>query len=158
MRLYIPLLLILLFPGSVFPAPDYSPEVKNEFRKFFGETIPDVILAGKVHLITDDIYESPDQMVIKMKFGVKDVEKVLLLNVRSNGYSREGLFYVSCAKEPVFIAGYNFNGKNNPTELETRLRTSCIAHQIILMMWVKTKNGYYLDTAAFQTTSESPGE
>ena len=158
MRIYISFMLLLLLPVSAYSAPDYSPEVKNEFKKFFGESIPDVILANKVDLITDDIYETPEQMTIKMRLGVQGVEKVLLLNVRSNGYSREGLFYASCAKDPVFLAGYTFNEQERPTEMETILRTSCIDHQVIVMMWVKTKKGYYLDTAAFQTTSESPGE
>jgi len=158
MKLRIPVFLILFFPLGLFSATGYSPGVKFEFKKFFGEPIPEVILAAEVDLITDLLYETPEQMNIKMKFGVKNVQKVLLLNVQSNGYSREGLYYESCANDPVFISGYSFDKNKSPTELETRLRTSCVDHQVIMMMWVKTEKGYYLDTAAFQTTSESPGE
>jgi len=158
MRISLIILLTLGLTHGAVAAPDYSAEVKSEFRKYFGEAIPEVIQAGKIDLITEKLYETPAQMPVKMRFHVDGVEKVLLLNVRSNGYSREGLYYESCAREPAFLAAYTMNKKNSPKELEARIRTSCIDHQVILMLWVKTTSGYYLDTAAFQTTSESPGE
>ena len=158
MRIPVFLILLLLFSAITYATPDYSPAVKHEFSKFFGEPMPDTFQEDKVELITSKIYETPEQMTIKMRFQVESIEKILLLNVQSNGYSRDGLFYEACSKEPVYIAGYTPDNINNLSELETNIRTSCVAHQVILMLWVKTAKGYYLDTAAFQTTSESPGE
>jgi len=157
MRLAFLIIIGLLISLSVTSSTDYAPEVKNEFHKFFGESLPEVIQAKQVDLIVEKTQEMPDQIPIKMQFNVSGVDKVLLLKVPSNGYSNEGQYFESCKNEPVYIAGFNFKKNTNVTELETRLKTSCVAHQVILMMWVKTDSGYQLDTTTFQTTSESPG-
>ena len=151
------ILLCTLASISACASPDYSPLVKSEFQKFFGEPVPEVIQSQKVDLATAKVAEMPEQIPVTMRFDIKGVERVLLLKVPSNGYSRDGLHYTACEQEPVYIAGYTINANANLSEMETRISTQCIAHQVILMMWVKTNQGYYLDTESFQTSAESPG-
>jgi len=157
MKILQTVLLYLLISTSVFSDWAYPPGVNSEFESFFGEPIAS-FRPSQIRLITEKLYEYPYLMPIKMEFDIEGVEKILLLKVPDNGYDSSGVLHLQCANEPVFIASYTVDPEANISEIEARIRTRCISHHVTLMLWVKTAQGYYLDTATFHTTNtESDG-
>jgi len=131
----------------------YSPRVEVAFEKFIGQSISktEAYISG-VEIIGEKISERPKSgMPITLKF---DVEKVLLLNAGGNNYSYDGLYFKKCANEPVTVFKYTEVTKIYPKKLKINMRTECIRHQIVLLLWVKTTNGdFYRASFPFNTTS-----
>lgn len=132
----------------------HAPAVTQAFQSFFGENIPKRLAHNKTRIVAQSHYENPEDMPVTLQFSGDRVEKVLLLYVPHNGYAHDGLYHQSCAEQATFIAGYRLQMKPI-RRMETRIRTNCPNHQLTLMLWVKTEDGYQLDTANCNTTVAS---
>jgi len=134
----------------------YSTKVEVAFEKFFGQSISktEAHISG-VEIIGEEISDQPKFGIpITLKFDAKNVEKVLLLNAGGNNYSYDGLYFKKCANEPVTVFSYIKKTKNHPKKLKVKMRTECVRHQIVLLLWVKTTNGdFYRASFPFNTTS-----
>ena len=134
----------------------YTPRVEIAFKNFFGSSVnkTSANIEG-VEIIGEKLSESPKFGIpITLKFKVKNVEKVLLLNAGGNHYDHGGIYVDECAKEPVTVFSYIEKTKSYPKQLKVSLRTKCTQHPIVLLLWVKTKEGrFYRASFPFYTTT-----
>lgn len=134
----------------------YSPRVEAAFHNFFGSSVNKTSANVEgLEIIGEKISERPISGIpITLKFNIKNVEKVLLLNAGGNHYAHDGIYVDECAKEPVTVFSYVEKTKNYPKQLKVSMRTKCTQHPIVLLLWVKTKEGRFYHTSfAFYTTT-----
>jgi len=133
----------------------YTPRVEVAFQKFFGSSVnkTSANIEG-IEIIGDKIAEYPSGIPITLKFTVKNVEKVLLLNAGGNHYDHTGILNEECAKEPVTVFSYIEKTKDYPKKLRVVMKTKCTQHPITLLLWVKTMEGRFHHTSfSFYTTT-----